>query len=152
MHTQEKYARSLNKDIRFHSNVPRGLPPLHVFLLLSLLGNLVANAVEAIQSKGMISIRITGGAGDDRLCIHIGNTGSAIPPHRLSRVFHPGYTTKFDSTGKASSGVGLTYVRHQVENLGGTIAIDSDGQNTVTCDIVLPCHKLHKNDTKGNQP
>ncbi|SFT90525.1 two-component system, sensor histidine kinase YcbA [Selenomonas sp. GACV-9] len=152
VHTQEKYARSLNKDITFHSEVPRGLPPLHVFLLLSLLGNLVANAVEAIHDKGQIFIQIQGGTGDDKLRIHIGNTGSAIPPHRLSRVFHPGYTTKFDSTGKASSGVGLTYVRHQVENLGGTIAIDSDGQNTVTCDIVLPCHKLHKTDTKGITP
>ena len=27
-----------------------------------------------------------------------------------------------------------------------------NGQNTVTCDIVLPCHKLHKNDTKGLTP
>ena len=28
--------------------------------------------------------------------------------------------------------------------LGGTIAIDSDGKNMVTCEIKLPCNKLQK--------
>lgn len=144
IHTQSKYARSLDKQIGFYTDVPRGLPPLHVFLLLSILGNLASNAVEAITYSGRISIAISGGNGDGLLHIHMSNTGSFIPLHRLEQVFRPGYTTKFDSTGKASSGVGLTYVRHQTENLGGTIKIDSDGKNTVTCDIELPCMKLQK--------
>ena len=144
VHTQEKYARALKKHIEFQSSVPHGLPPLHVFLLLSILGNLTANAVEAIKDHGTITIIITGGTGDGRLRIHIENTGSFIPPKRLPQVFRPGYTTKFDSSGNASSGIGLTYVKHQTENLGGTITIDSDGVHTVTCDIDLPCQKLHK--------
>ena len=149
VHTQQKYARSLNKDIDFHVDVPKGLPPLHVFLLLSILNNLVANAVEAIEHHGTISIRITGCNCDDRLHIHLSNTGSFIPARRLAKVLIPGYTTKFDSTGKASSGVGLTYVQHQTEALGGTITMDSDGKDLVTCEIQLPCHKLHK---KNNKP
>lgn len=152
IHTQEKYARSLNKQIDFHSSVPRGLPPLHVFLLLSLLGNLTANAIEAIKERGTISITITGGTGDGRLRIHICNTGSFIPPRRLPQVFRPGYTTKFDSNGNASSGVGLTYVKHQTENLGGTISMHSDGVNTVACDIDLPCPKLHKPTADSDNP
>lgn len=152
VHTQEKYARSLKKHIDFHSQVPRGLPPLHVFLLLSILGNLTANAVEAIKERGTISITITGGTGDGSLHIHIQNTGSFIPPKRLAQVFRPGYTTKFDSRGNASSGVGLTYVKHQTESLGGTILMDSDGTNTVTCEITLPCQKLHKAPKASNAP
>lgn len=144
VHTQSKYARSLNKQIGFHTEVQKGLPPLHVFMLLSILSNLAANAVEAIKYSGLITIAISGKKGDGLLRIRISNTGSFIPQHRLDKVFRPGYTTKFDSTGKASSGVGLTYVRHQTEMLGGTIAIDSDGKNMVTCEIKLPCNKLQK--------
>jgi len=144
VHTQEKYAHSLHKHIDFYSSVPPGLPPLHVFLLLSILGNLTANAVEAIKDRGTVSITIIGGIGDGRLHIRIKNTGSFIPARRLPLVFRPGYTTKFDSSGKASSGVGLTYVKHQTENLGGSINITSDGKSTVTCNISLPCQKLHK--------
>ena len=113
-------------------------------MLLSILNNLTANAIEAIDKRGTINITIIGGTGDGRLKITIEKTGSFIPPKRLERVFTPGYTTKFDSTGKASSGVGLTYVKHQTETLGGTIELTSDGKDTVTCQLDLPCQKLHK--------
>ena len=144
IHTQKKYARSLGKEIFFNAKVPAGLPLLHSFMLLSILNNLVANAVEAIPSRGTITLTIVGGTGDGRLKITLENTGSFIPPRRLKQVFSPGYTTKFDSTGKASSGVGLTYVKHQAETLGGTIELTSDGKDTVTCYLDLPCKKLHK--------
>ena len=144
VHTQKKYARSLGKEIFFNAKVPAGLPLLHSFMLLSILNNLVANAVEAIPSRGTITLTIVGGTGDGRLKITLENTGSFIPPRRLAQVFSPGYTTKFDSTGKASSGVGLTYVKHQTETLGGTIELTSDGKDKVTCYLDLPCQKLHK--------
>ncbi len=144
VHTQKKYARSLGKEIFFSSKVPAGLPPLHSFMLLSMLNNLVANAVEAIPHRGAISLTIVGGTGDGRLKITLENTGSFIPQHKLERVFTPGYTTKFDSSGKASSGVGLTYVKHQTETLGGTIELTSDGKDKVICHLDLPCQKLHK--------
>ncbi|WP_158645821.1 sensor histidine kinase [Selenomonas ruminantium] len=134
----------MDKEIFFRTHVPAGLPPLHSFMLLSILNNLTANAVEAIEKHGTITLTIVGGTGDGRLKITLENTGSFIPPRRLERVFAPGYTTKFDSTGKASSGVGLTYVKHQTETLGGTIELTSDGKDNVTCHLDLPCQKLHK--------
>lgn len=142
--TQAKYARNLGKDIKITTDVAKGLPPLHVFILLSILNNLFANAIEAIPHKGTIHLRIVGGTGDGHFRIYVKNTGSFIPKNRLQEVFHPGYTTKFDSTGKASSGVGLTYVKQQTEALGGTIQIDSDGKNTVSFYIDLPCDTLKK--------
>jgi len=152
IHTQKKYARSLGKEIFFTAQVPKGLPLLHSFMLLSILNNLVANAVEAIPCRGTISLTIIGGTGNGRLQITIENTGSFIPAHRLEQVFTPGYTTKFDSTGKASSGVGLTYVKHQTESLGGTIDLTSDGKDKVCCHIDLPCKKLHQPETSATKP
>lgn len=142
--TQQKYAQNLGKDIKITTDVAKNLPPLHVFILLSILNNLFANAIEAIPHTGTIHLRIIGGTGDGHFRIYVHNTGSFIPPNRLKEVFRPGYTTKFDSTGKASSGVGLTYVKQQTEALGGTIEITSDGRNSVTCYIDLPCDTLKK--------
>ena len=142
VHAQEKYARSLGKDISFQTDVPRNLPPLHVFLLLSLLNNLASNAVEAIPARGTISLSIRGG--DGTLRIHVSNTGSFIPADRLAHVVQPGYTTKFDTSGKASSGVGLTYVKQKTESYGGSMTIVSDGKSRVDISILLPCQKLQR--------
>ncbi len=144
IHMQKKYARNLGKEVAFINRVPQGLPPLNVFLLLSILNNLTANAIEAITTRGAITLTIYGGRGDNKLEIILENTGSYIPAHRLDKLFTPGYTTKFDSSGKASSGVGLTYVKHQTEELGGHIKITSDGKDKVTCHLILPCNKLHQ--------
>lgn len=142
IHTEEKYAQQLGKDIRFSSQVSPLLPPLHVFTLLSLLGNLAANAVEAIRERGVVIIAFD--EENDQLLIKVQNTGSFISPRRLKQVCRPGYTTKFDSQGRASSGVGLSYVQQQARALGGTFTIDSDGREWVTCQLRLPLSALRQ--------
>ncbi len=151
VHAESKYARALGKDITFQTDIEPGLPPVHVFTLLSILNNLAANAIEAIK-KGRptsISVKLNRKAGCTTadhpavlLHIELANTGSAIPPSHLTRVFRPGYTTKFDSSGRASSGVGLTYVKHQTEALNGHIIITSDGQDEVRCLLDIPLEHL----------
>lgn len=152
LHAQKHYACALGREITFFADVQKDLPPLHVFLLLSILNNLVANAVEAIPQRGTVSLSIRGGGGTLRITIE--NTGSFIAKDHFARVFHPGYTTKFDSSGKASSGVGLTYVKQKTESFGGRIGIDSDGKNRVTVSICLPCQKLQQQDAaaSGKRP
>ncbi|BBP86859.1 hypothetical protein BsIDN1_04770 [Bacillus safensis] len=39
-------------------------------------------------------------------------------------VFDPGYTSKFDAFGTPSTGIGLSYVRELVQELGGHIQIE----------------------------
>ena len=137
---QRKYAAAQKKDIRFSSHASAGLPRLHTYTLLSLINNLTANAVEAIEKQGTIDLALL--QEGDFLLIQVNNTGSAISPKRLQRIFEPGYTTKFDSQGNASTGVGLPYVRHLAGMLGGSIEITSDGTNQVACRILLPLDKL----------
>ena len=137
---QRKYAAAQKKDIRFSSHASAGLPRLHTYTLLSLINNLTANAVEAIEKQGTIDLALL--QEGDFLLIQVNNTGSAISPKRLQRIFEPGYTTKFDSQGNASTGVGLPYVRHLAGMLGGSIEITSDGTNQVACRLLLPLDKL----------
>lgn len=141
LHSERKYADRLGKKIFFHSEADPDLPALHVFTLLSMLGNLVSNAVEAIKGEGAaIEIRLSR-EGDD-LLLSVKNTGSFISARRLPQVMRPGYTTKFDSEGRASSGVGLSYVAHQAQELKGTFTIDSDGESCVECHLTLPLAAL----------
>ncbi len=143
IYAQTKYAKAQNKFISFNYTVDKKLPPLHAFTMLSILNNLCANAVEAITRQGRIDVNCER-TKFNRLRIRFYNSGSAIPKRRLQNVFRPGYTTKFDSSGKASSGVGLTYVQHQIESMGGTITVDSDGVSSVTFTIEVPVFPMQK--------
>ena len=103
------------------------LPELHAYTILSILNNLTANAIEAIHERGSIAISMKRMGSD--LHLEVTNTGSSIPLRRLRQIFRPGYTTKYDSDGRASSGVGLTYVKALAEHLGGSITAASDGKD-----------------------
>ena len=134
--SQRKYARSLGKQIRFTSAIDETLPPLHVYTMLSLVNNLIANAVEAIASSG--GVQLTLRRKQELLLIQVRNTGSSLSERKLSLIFKPGYTTKFDSEGNASTGIGLNYVRDLAASLGGSTEIRSDGKNEVCCELHIP--------------
>lgn len=142
-HSQRKYAKELNKDIKFSSHLELAVPSLHAYTLLSIFNNLYGNAVEAIKKEGCITLTMN--CSLTTLFITLHNTGSYILPSRIGQLFRPGYTTKFDSDGTASSGIGLTYVKDLTTSLGGTISIDSDGQSSVTCHMELPLAKISHN-------
>ena len=150
IHTEEHYAQQLGKEVRFSYQVSPLLPPLHVFTLLSLLGNLAANAVEAIKEQGVIMISFD--EENEQLLLKVQNTGSYISPRRLKQVCRPGYTTKFDSEGRASSGVGLSYVEQQAQALGGSFQIDSDGREWVACLLRLPLSALRQQPRVESSP
>ncbi|MGA3882027.1 ATP-binding protein, partial [Bacillus pumilus] len=80
----------------------------HVFIFLSLINNLMANAVEAIKDDGMISLVLKGS--HDKIEIRIEDYGPGIPEKMREIVLDPGYTSKFDAYGTPSTGIGLSYV------------------------------------------
>ena len=143
VHAQKKYARQLDKRIEFSTDVSARLPELHAYTILSILNNLTANAIEAIHERGSIAISMKRMGSD--LHLDVTNTGSSIPLRRLRQIFRPGYTTKYDSDGRASSGVGLTYVKSLAEHLGG---IGRQGQ----CDVPHRAAAQQPDDAPNSQP
>ncbi len=71
--------------------------------------NLMKNAVDAMDGKGIITFSLK--SGDKLVKINISDTGKGIPKSKLKTVFHPGYTTK-----KRGWGLGLSLVRRIVES------------------------------------
>ena len=92
--------------------------------------NLIKNAVDAIQSKGAISIRY--GAGEEHAFIEIQDTGKGLPRAQWEKIFRPGYTTRQRGWGLGLSLArrivqdyhkGRIYVRHSELGVGTTFRI-----------------------------
>ena len=79
-------------------------PPLFDWVI----ENLLKNALDAMEGKGTISIRIKDYA--ERTKIDITDTGKGIAKANLQHVFDPGFTTK-----KRGWGLGLTLAKRIIE-------------------------------------
>src|SRR5262249_7571824 len=88
------------------------------FALGRVFRNLITNAIQATEPGGRVSIA-TALAGD-RAEITVTDTGSGIPPERLVAIFDDFVTTK-----RRGLGLGLAISKRIVEQLDGTIAVES---------------------------
>ena len=95
--------------------------------------NLLINASQAIESKGIITIRTY--LKGDYVCVDVSDTGRGIAPEHYSKIFDPFYTTKVPGEGV---GLGLSLSYDIVHKHGGIIKFDSTlGQGT-TFTVMLP--------------
>jgi signal transduction histidine kinase len=124
--SQTKYASYLQKEITITYNCRSSYPVTSYLALLSLLNNIVSNAVEAIPHIGTINIEIQ--EREDLIYFTISNSGPLIPAQQLPIIFDIGYTTKFHANGEPSTGIGLYHVQALVEQLDGSIEVVSTEQ------------------------
>lgn len=139
--TNSRYGQMLEKAIEFNVQIKGEHQPYHTFILLSIINNLVSNAVEAIEHIGYISVLIT--KDQETLRIEISDNGPGILAKHRDLIFQPGFTTKYNQTGIASNGIGLTYVKDVVQHLNGSIQLqDADGNTKTFFIIQLPIEQL----------
>ena len=99
--------------------------------------NLLMNAYQAIDGRGIITIRTERGA--DRLRIHVSDSGKGIAPGDLSRIFEPFFTTKPAGSGP---GLGLSVAYNIVKQHGGTIEAASEPGSGSTFTVSLPLARV----------
>lgn len=139
--TNQKYAQSLEKNIVFTLDTEDSIPPLHVYTTLSLVNNLVSNSVESIKNLGLINISIN--KKENQIEFKVFDNGPGIPKRKTELIFKPGYTTKYDTSGKPSTGMGLPYVKEVVSTLKGHVFIESISEKSETIFIIeLPLNSL----------
>jgi len=117
----DKYARLLGKDIQFVYTVDGTHPHYHIYTILSIINNVVANAVEAIKDTGTITIDIDIDKKHDSVEFRIGDNGPGVALKDKELIFKPGFTSKYDLNGNPSTGIGLSYVKEMVEELEGDV-------------------------------
>ncbi|MED1795573.1 sensor histidine kinase [Brevibacillus nitrificans] len=140
MRANRKYAEMLGKDIEFSLRCDVNLSTSQIYALLSVLNNLVSNAVEAIYSSGWIELEVK--LDQRNILFHVVDNGPGIPSEEREWVFQPGYTTKFDENGNASTGIGLTHAKGIVHSLQGSLQIINDWGLTTHFKVSLPTDQL----------
>ncbi len=120
--TNQKYARMLAKEIEFECHVNVSPAPYHIYTILSLMNNLVANAVEAIRDAGRVTLSIV--QSGEWITFRVCDDGPGIAVKDKELLFKPGFTTKYDVSGNPSTGIGLSYVKEMVEQLGGELTVE----------------------------
>lgn len=111
--TQKTIEKS-GKNITFESINEVNFMIANYSPLLSVFNNLIINAIDAIDDEGKIELKVY--EEENYLIIRIVDNGSGIKEKNLDAIFQPGFSTKFQKkTGKMSTGIGLTHVKHIVE-------------------------------------
>ncbi|MBA4718214.1 MAG: GHKL domain-containing protein [Nitrosopumilus sp.] len=83
--------------------------------LHSLFSNLILNAIQAMDNKGIITIRISKKL-NNLVEIEIEDDGPSIPEENIKKIFEPLFTTK-----QVGTGLGLASCKKIVEQHHGTI-------------------------------
>ncbi|MBE5107895.1 two-component system sensor histidine kinase DcuS [Bacillus thuringiensis] len=128
------YARE--KNIKLIISEDSDLPDIYdesiTHELITIVGNLINNALDAVMSceKKQVEMRIHYG---DALTITVQDTGSGIPEDKLDKLFAKGYSTKGDNRG-----YGLYLVKESTERINGEIHIHSSIGKGTTITIEIP--------------
>lgn len=128
---------SISSNIQLKSRIDDHLP---IFMdageLNQVLVNLIINARDAIDGRGMIEIRMHRVDIDGQICavsqqrlsgsylaLDVSDNGSGIAPEHRSRLFDPFFTTK--EIGKGT-GLGLSMVQGILRRAGGHVLVESE--------------------------
>lgn len=117
-----KYSEMLGKNVHIHKEQQYDCDSPHYIALLTVMNNLIANAVEAIDDTGDIRIQVLERIDD--VYFIVTDSGKGIPESKQDVIFEPGYTTKYNEAGIAATGIGLSHVRDIVHSMGGRITVD----------------------------
>ena len=96
--------------------------------------NLVNNSLAAMSSGGRIEIRLQNST-DGNVLVKVTDTGCGIPAADLRRIFEPFFSTK---TGKGGTGLGLSITYGLVQELGGSIEVNSTVGKGTEFTVFLP--------------
>ena len=116
-----------------------GEDPPHLRRLLTIVGNLLDNAIDAASGgpppTGGREVELSLVEAVDLVMVRVADSGPGIPPGAAESIFEDGWSTRPDR-GTARRGLGLALVHRLTQRHGGTITV-SEGPGAVFT-VVLP--------------
>ncbi|MCS3432388.1 sensor histidine kinase [Klebsiella sp. BIGb0407] len=111
-----------------------------VTVLITVLGNLMENAVDALQGQPEGEIEVFLHYHHGMLTAVVSDNGPGIAPELLSLIFEKGFSTKGEQRG-----VGLYLVKQQIEHCQGNIQVESAPGHLTQFTLTLPWDTERKN-------
>ena len=117
--------------------------------LRQIMVNTALNAIQAMPGGGNLSVSTK--HIQTRVVITIQDTGSGIDPIIMNKIFDPFFTTKEVGEG---TGLGLAVTYSLVEQMNGTIEVESELGKGTSFTISLPANQeqLKSTDAQTSQP
>jgi sensor histidine kinase regulating citrate/malate metabolism len=143
-----KISRSREYNIEFNL-APSSYVPIHSkflssYSLVTIVGNLVENAIDAInafsdeETPREITLSIV--EKEDSLLITLDDTGIGMSDDTVSRILHENYSTK-----GIHRGTGMTLIKQIIQDSGGHITVESEQGNGTSISIII---EKKRNDLK----
>ena len=104
--------------------------------LVTVLGNLIDNAVDAAQGTVGARVTVTAFTDADGLVLRVADTGAGVDPAHAEAVFQRGWSTK--PAGPGGRGLGLALVRQAVARHEGTLTVAEAAGGGAEFEVRLP--------------
>ena len=122
-------AREAGVEIRLSENsfLPETDQPEIVHELITIVGNLINNALDAVETSASKQIEIDFSHNKNVLTIEVSDTGQGMDEEVKQNIFIKGYSTKGEDRG-----LGLHLIQRSLERLDGEICVISNiGKGTL---------------------
>jgi two-component system, CitB family, sensor histidine kinase MalK len=141
------YAREENVELLIDMNtlIPESAKPHITHELITILGNLIDNAIEAMGESSEKTLEVNLHYHDQFLTLEVLDSGPGIPEEIQKRILEKGYSTKGENRG-----YGLYLVSKCIENLCGDMIIDSKLLLGTEIHIRIPYEVRECNHDKGS--
>ncbi len=129
------YARECGAELSFGEEcyIPIAKDPDQTHELITIFGNLIDNAMDAVQGCFSRKIVISAKYQNNLISIRVSDTGVGIADEQLDTIFQKGFSTKGDDRG-----LGLYLIQQSIQRLDGTMEVISEEGFGTTFDIQIP--------------
>ncbi|NBC25277.1 MAG: GAF domain-containing protein [Bacteroidetes bacterium] len=108
--------------------------------LIQITGNLISNAIKFTPKDGRVTVAIllNNNENDKTLHVNVIDTGVGIDENQLAEIQNGEGKSTNGTSGERGYGFGLSLVKHLVENLNGSLEIQSEVGKGTTFNVALP--------------
>ncbi|MGW7300146.1 ATP-binding protein [Streptomyces sp. NPDC054829] len=137
--TAQANERGVELVVSADSRLDDGLLPssLPARDLVTILGNLIDNAVDAAQGSVRARVTVTAYTAGAELVLKVSDTGAGVDPEHAEAVFERGFSTK-PAVGPGGRGLGLALVRQAVARHEGTLTVADAAEGGAEFEVRLP--------------
>ncbi|AVV40415.1 histidine kinase [Streptomyces sp. P3] len=148
--TAQANERGVELVVSQESTLDDGLLPetLPARDLVTILGNLIDNAVDAAQGSVRAKVTVTASTEGPELLLRVADTGTGVDPAHASQVFERGFSTK--PAGPGGRGLGLALVRQAVQRHEGTLSVTEAAGGGAEFAVRLPLRTKAASGTSGS--